>query len=343
MLTHKQLEEIKEKLEKSQNPLFFFDNDVDGLCSFLIMQRAIGRGKGVAIKSFPELNESYIKKVEELNPDFVFILDKPLVDIKFLTQLEEKNIPVIWIDHHEVELNEELIKKADYYNSYPSAEPTTYLAYKSVGKKSEMFLAMIGCIGDVYKPDFALEFSEKYPELFQADTPIFDSLFSTEIGKASRLLNFALKDTTTNVVNMMRYLMKITDVYDIIHENKQNREFHLRAKQLQKIYEKHMEKAENNLTEEKLLVYTYSGDTAMSSELANGLYFKHKDKFVIVAFRKQDKLNASIRGKQAKKILAKVIKKIPKVTGGGHEEACGAQIPTDSFEEFAKRVRDELE
>jgi single-stranded DNA-specific DHH superfamily exonuclease len=343
MLTQKQLDEIKEKLESSQNPLFFFDNDVDGLCSFLIMQRAIGRGKGVSIKSFPGLSESYIKKVEELNPDCVFILDKPLVDKEFLQKLEEKNIPITWIDHHEVELDKDLINLADYYNSYPSTEPTTYLAYKAVGKKEDMFLAMIGCIGDVYMPEFSREFSEKYPELFNSKIKVFDSLYLTEIGKASRLLNFALKDSTTNVVNMLRYLMKIKDVYDIMHENKQNKEFHLRANQLTKIYDKHIEKAENNLTDEKLLVYTYSGDTAMSSELANGIYFKHKNKFIVVAFRKQDKLNASIRGKSAKKILAKIIKKMPFVTGGGHEEACGAQIPTELFEEFVRRVRDEIE
>lgn len=32
MLTEKQISEIREHLEKAQNPLFFFDND-DGLCS----------------------------------------------------------------------------------------------------------------------------------------------------------------------------------------------------------------------------------------------------------------------------------------------------------------------
>ena len=36
MLTKKQKTEIKEHLEKSQNPLFFFDNDNDGLMSFLL-------------------------------------------------------------------------------------------------------------------------------------------------------------------------------------------------------------------------------------------------------------------------------------------------------------------
>ena len=83
MLTQEQLNQIRENLEASQNPLFFFDNDVDGLMSFLILRRAIGRGKGVAIKSFPDLKEQYVKKVEELNPDAVFILDKAELSKEF--------------------------------------------------------------------------------------------------------------------------------------------------------------------------------------------------------------------------------------------------------------------
>ena len=73
MLTEKQVKEIHEHLEKAQNPIFFFDNDPDGLCSFLLLQRYIERGKGVAIKSFPSLDASYCRKVEELNADYVFI------------------------------------------------------------------------------------------------------------------------------------------------------------------------------------------------------------------------------------------------------------------------------
>lgn len=341
MLSQIQLKEIRESLENSQNPLFFFDNDVDGLCSFLIMQRFLGRGRGISIKSFPELDRSYYKKVEELNADTVFILDKPLVDILFLKDLEERNIPVVWIDHHEME-SIEFPTNVRYYNSFPSAEPVTYLSYQVTKKKEDLFLAMIGCIGDVYLPDFAKEFTEKNPDLFNLNIPVFDSLFLTEIGKAVRLLNFALKDTVTNVVNMIRYLSQITNIYEILQESNKSKTFHLRAKQLEKIHNKLVQKAENNLTEEKLFVFTYSGDTAMSADLANWLYFKHKDKMVIVAFRKQDKLSVSLRGKEAKKILFKITKKIPEISGGGHDEACGAQVPTDLFEKFINFFRNEL-
>ena len=87
MLTKKQIDEIRQHLDKAQNPVFFFDNDPDGLCSFLLLQRYIERGKGVPIKSFPELTEDYFRKVNELNADYIFILDTPVVSQDFFIRV----------------------------------------------------------------------------------------------------------------------------------------------------------------------------------------------------------------------------------------------------------------
>ena len=71
MLSKEKLQEIKKLLESSQNPLFLFDNDQDGLCSFLILQRFIGRGKGFPVKQAP-MTKDYFRKINELNPDYIF-------------------------------------------------------------------------------------------------------------------------------------------------------------------------------------------------------------------------------------------------------------------------------
>ena len=84
MLTKNQIQEIKEHLEKAQNPLFFFDNDSDGLCSFLLLQRHIGRGKGIPVKTFPSLDESYFRKITELNPDYILFWTSQLFRMVFL-------------------------------------------------------------------------------------------------------------------------------------------------------------------------------------------------------------------------------------------------------------------
>ena len=109
MLTKKQISEIREKLNSSTNPLFLFDNDPDGLCSFLLLQKYIKKGKGFPIKSFPELSEAYFSKISELNPDCLFILDKPVISKEFFKKVEEINLPIVWIDHHEINVMRFLI------------------------------------------------------------------------------------------------------------------------------------------------------------------------------------------------------------------------------------------
>ena len=339
MLHQNQLQEIRSWLEASQNPLFFFDNDVDGLCSFLILRRAIGRGRGVAIKSFPDLKEQYLRKVEELNPDAVFILDKAELSKEFAEAVEEKGIPMIWIDHHETKTSKEVIEKTSYYTSFPSSEPTTYIAQKIFNRQEDMWLAMIGCIGDVYVPDFAENFVKQSPELFNSNITAFDALHSTEIGKFAKMLNFGLMDSITNVVKLIKYLFKATSAYDLLEENQYTKQFHKRYAELNEFYNKQIEKAETIVDEKSpLLFFTYSGSISMSSEIANKLFYNHKDKLIIVVFKRSDKANISIRGKDALTITKKAIENIEGATGGGHKEATGAMIPIDNLKKFKKNI-----
>lgn len=339
MLTKIQLNEIKNHLENSQNPLFFFDNDVDGLCAFLILRRAINRGKGIAIKSFPELKKQYLKKIEELNPDAIFILDKAEVSEEFINETNQKNIPLIWIDHHETKTSKETIKKTFYYNSLPSAEPTTYIAQKIFNQQEDLWLAIIGCIGDAYMPDFANQFAEQNPELLNPKLEPLDALHSTEIGKIIRLLNFGLMDTTTNTVTLIKYLFKAKSAHDILEENRETKQLYKRYNELNKIFNKQIEKAESEFNpKSKTLFFSYTGETSMSSEISNKLYHNHKDKLIVVAFKRPEKINISIRGNNALKITKEIIADIEDATGGGHEKATGAMIPVDAFEKFKQNI-----
>jgi len=344
MISSSKLQEIRDHLEASQNPLFFYDNDVDGLCAFLILQRAIGRGKGVAIKSFPDLKEQYVRKVEELNPDAIFILDKAELSKEFVEAVEEKGIPMIWIDHHETKTPKEIIDKTSYYNSHPSSEPTTYIAQKVFNKKEDLWLAVIGCIGDVYMPDFAKDFEEISPELFNSKISAFDALNSTEIGKMVRMLNFGLMDSITNVVKLIKYLFKAKNAYDLLEENQYTKQFHKRYTQLNEFFNKQVEKAESQLdTKSQIIFFTYSGNTSMSSEIANRLSYNHQDKLIVVAFKRPEKANISIRGKNALEITKKAIEDIEGATGGGHVEATGAMVPLDDFEKFKENIYSSFE
>ncbi|MAH50696.1 hypothetical protein CMI37_33060 [Candidatus Pacearchaeota archaeon] len=341
MLTQTELTQIREALEQSQNPLFFFDNDVDGLCSFLILQRALGRGKGVAVKSFPELNAQYLRKINELNPDAVFILDKPQVGADFIEGVEEKNLPLIWIDHHEVKIPKKLLEKISYYNSFPTSEPVTYLSQKVFNREQDLWLAMIGCIGDVYMPDFGEQFSKQNPELFpNPQTPAFDSIYTTELGKIIQMLNFGLKDTTTNVLRLIKLLIKAKSPHDILEENYHTRPLHKRFNEINKTYQQLLSKAKAQIKkDEKIIFFTYAGETSISAEIANELFFRNKNKFIVVAYKRPEKINISIRGQNAKKITEKAVNQIEGARGGGHEVATGAQIPSDKWEDFKEILK----
>ncbi len=340
MISNTEISEIRDHLENSQNPLFLFDNDADGLCSFAILRRAIDRGKGVAIKTYPELSVQYLRKIDEFNPDAIFILDKADVSKDFIGEVVARGLPIIWIDHHPSKTPEEVREQTFYYNSYPSAEPTTYICQKVFNRQEDLWLAMVGCISDVYKPDFAEKFAESYPELYNSELSAFAALHSTEIGKFTFMLNFGLMNTTTNVVKMMKYLLKISAPYELLEENSWTVDFHKRYSELKSELDALVLRAREKVSDDSLLLFSYSGKTSMSSILASRLYFENPDKLLVVAYKSPEKINISIRGIGAKGLTEKVVQKIDGATGGGHEEATGAMIPADSWEEFVSVAKE---
>jgi single-stranded DNA-specific DHH superfamily exonuclease len=340
MLSEKQIQEIREYLQKSQNPLFFFDNDNDGLCAFLLLRRYIGRGRGVAIKSFPDLDVSYYRKVTELQPDYVFILDKPSVSKEFISRIKKDNLPIIWIDHHKVEKPED--NYINYYNPVfedGKYEPVSYIAYKVANKKQDLWLALIGCVSDCYLPDFYNEFQKEYPELSKKNPKgPFDVLYNSEIGYISRILDFSLKDTTTNVVKMLKYMMKVKGPMDVLEENMNTRQILKRYEEINSKYQVLMQKAREQAGK-KIIYFQYGGSLSLSANLANQLSYEFPEKINIVVYIKGDIANISLRGPgDIRKLTLEAIKGIEGATGGGHKGATGAKMNVSELPVFKDRI-----
>jgi single-stranded DNA-specific DHH superfamily exonuclease len=347
MLNKEQIEEIKQHLEKAQNPIFFFDDDIDGLSSFLLLSRYINRGKGISIKSKPELDKKYARKIIELKSDYVFILDKPLVSKEFIDEVYEMNIPLVWIDHHSVEQNYDIEPKKVYYynttkNEKKTSEPVTYWCYKITENKEDLWIAVIGCISDGYMPDFITDFEKKYKELWKKDVKsAFEGLYGTEIGKIIRILNFAIKDKTSNVVKMIKFLQKVKSPYEI-SEERENNFMLLRFNQINKTYKKIMERAQK-FTKNKVIYFQYSGDFSLSADISNELWYNNPEKFIVVVYIRGIKSNVSMRGKNAKKITEEVIKGFDNARGGGHEVATGATLNAEDLPKFKKKIEELVE
>jgi len=343
MLTVKQISEIKNHLEKAQNPLFFFDNDADGLCSFLLLRRKFGKGKGVPVRSFPSLDESYFRKIEELNADYVFVLDKPIISEKFFEKIKQHNLPLVWIDHHEIP-DLKIPEFVYYYNPVlnkdKGIEPTTYLCYQVSREKSDLWIAIAGCVSDKFLPDFYFSFFEEFPELGVQAKNAFDIFYKSDIGKIARIMSFALKDRTTNVINMVRFLVDVKSPHEVLQECRKNYSMHKRFNEINQKYVKLIEKARAVADEGKILFFQYGGGLSISSDISNELSYIYPEKVIVVVYVAGAKANISVRGKNIREIVLKVLEGLEDATGGGHEDAVGAKIKIEDLETFRDRLEE---
>ena len=343
MITDEQIKEIRTHLENCSNPIFFFDNDPDGLSSFILLQKFIEKGRGVAIKSFPGLSSTYFKKVEEFNSDYIFILDKPLVDQEFFDLAKKANIPLVYIDHHNVEKP----KIENYYNTFHESgknEPTAYICYKITKRKQDAWIALIGCITDAYLPEFTEEFKKSYPDLIDTSyKTASDILYNSQLGKIAMIISFAMKDKTSNVVSMMKFLLKANNPNDILEENSRTKSFLNRFEEINEKYQKLLKKVEST-PGKNILFFNYAGDLSISQYTANELVYKHPEKAVIVAYTKGNISNVSLRWKKdIRTATINALKGIEGASGGGHEHSCGARVPSDKLNEFKENLTKEIE
>tara|TARA_Y100000310_G_scaffold293782_1_gene323659 strand:+ start:27232 stop:28260 length:1029 start_codon:yes stop_codon:yes gene_type:complete len=340
MLTKKQYQEIKDNLDGCKNPLFFFDDDQDGLCSFLLLYKYKNEGKGFIVKTSPKIDESFVRHVNNYNPDKVFILDIAIVEQEFL---DEVKVPVIWVDHHNP-LERDRVK---YFNPRVNGDslPTTYLAYKTVNEN--LWLAMTGCVADYHIPDFAKEFEKKYPDLIDRKykNP-GDILYGgTKLGKLIRIFSFILKGKNEDVKKSLKIMTRIESPYEMLNQETSQakylyKRYEIFNKKYEILYNDVKEQAEK--TKEKLVVYRYKDDvTSFTADLGNEISYNFPEKIILIARKKNNEMKCSLRSK--KTVLPGLIEKSLdglRGYGGGHELACGLNVDVDDFEEFLRRFNE---
>lgn len=337
MITDEDIKKIREHLESSENPLFFFDDDPDGLCSYLLLKRHINRGYGVVVKCSPVLNQKYLRKIEEYSPDKVFVLDKPIMEQDFVDKV---HVPIIWIDHHKPSD----VKGVKYFN--PRLEndkdnrPTSYWCYK-VNEK-DLWLAMCGIVGDWYLPEFTHEFIKAYPGMFGTVKDPGDALYGTEFGKLTRIFSFLLKGKTSEVMKGVRILEKIETPYEILNqETSKGKYIYKQYEKVANKYDALLKKAKKAVGKSKLVLFVYpSTKIALTGDLANEMLHLYKDKFIMMGREKEDQVVLSLRSSSIKipPILKKALEGLDGY-GGGHDLACGCTVAKDDFKEMVSRIK----
>ncbi len=342
-ISAEQLAEIKKYLLESENPLFFYDADCDGLCSFLLIRRFLNRGEGVVVKGSPKLEVIYSNKVNELHPDKIFVFDKPIITEEFV---EKIHVPIIWIDHH----TPLKLKGVKYFNprieNIKDGSPVTYWCYKIT--KQDLWIATIGSYADWFVPEFSIEFSKQYSDILpEAKAKLQDPgeiLFSTTLGNLVKIFSFILKGKTNEIVKCANYLCQIDSPYELLNGTSDMARYILeKARKIEKEYSKLLNAALSEITNEKLFVFVYTGKYAFSQDLSTELIYRYPNKIIIIAREKDGELKISLRSRDIvlPPILEKALEGLEGY-GGGHEHACGANIKKHDLDKFIERIKEQI-
>ena len=340
-LSSSQIKQIREHLDNCKNPLFFFDDDQDGLCSFLQFYRYKKEGKGIIVKTTPKLGSIFVNKVQEYQPDKIFILDVAVVEQDFL---DEMKVPVIWIDHHGPFKGNNVKYFNPRISKWEDNHPTSYMCYQVVGQ--DLWLAAIGCVADWFIPPFIKEFNKDFPNLIDKPYKVpGDIIYNTKLGHLVRIFSFVLKGKTNDVMKNVKVLTRIESPYEILNqETAQGKFIYKHYEKVNKLYEPLLENVLKTAekTRDKLILFTYKDDrSSFTSDLSNEIIYRYPDKVVLIGREKNDEMKCSLRA--SKIVLPPLIEKCLvglNGFGGGHEHACGLNIKSADFDEFLRRFKE---
>ncbi|HLD79489.1 MAG TPA: DHH family phosphoesterase [Candidatus Nanoarchaeia archaeon] len=341
MLSSSQIKLLQDELRSAKNPLFLYDADADGLASFLLLYRIHREGKGIRITAGSKIGLDLARKVQELNPDKIFILDIPLLDQEFVNQVKR---PIFWIDHHEPQK----INNVHYFNPRikdPDAYvPTTRMAYQVSQNQDDLWIATAGCLADWHMPDFIEEFMAQYPELLNEKSDLATTLYQHPVGKLVKLFFFLQKGQTSDVRKSIQVLSKIKSPREIFgQENAPGKFLYKRFEKINQKYEEVLTPAKEKVSKSKIVLFTYtSAQWSFTTNIANELAATYPKKVIIIARKKSGEMKASIRAQF--RIVDALERALVGVSGygGGHPNACGAVIKEEDWDRFVDRFKEEL-
>jgi len=345
MLSKIKIKQLKELLDYTVRPLYFFDDDPDGLSSFLLFYKYVGDGQGIPVKSSPELKIEYSKKVNEYQPDRVIVLDKPKISQDFL---DEVNTPILWLDHHEIQ-NPKSSTEIKYFNPRPKkdgyGEPTSFCCYQVT--KENLWIAMVGCVGDWFLPpaDMIEEFKKNYSDLFMSKNEINSpeiALYETKLGELVQIFSFLLKGSISDIKKNIKILTRIKDPYEILNSTSSQGKFLNKYYQIhKKEYEVLLDSALKKVDKTNLLLYEYTEDkNSYTADLSNELLYRYPKKVIIIAREKSDDIRMSLRSAsfELPPIINEALENLDGY-GGGHLHACGCSVKKRDFPEFLKKFK----
>lgn len=339
------LVEIKRTIEQAERPYAFYDDDPDGLSSFLLLKKAFPKLEGMPVKGTPTLGEEFLARMEEHYPDLILVLDKAHISEEFR---ERAHTPIIWIDHHGVSDH----KGTKYFNpclekeyNNESAPSVAYYCSEMLKPNAPLWIAAAGVYGD-YHMFNDKTFLKKYRHLLPKKIDLHGILFNSKMGELVSLFSFILKGKTSDMKKSIRALLIIESPDEIFEQSSpEGRYLYERYQSIKKHYDIILNHALEQKTEAEPFIYIYpSVRYSFSADLSSHLVYLIKNEIVIVGRDKGDEIIFSIRSKKTN--LQPIIKKAligVNGYGGGHPHACGARLSKDSLNLFLTQFKEAIQ
>ncbi len=333
------LQDFRTRVLAAKRPVFFYDDDGDGLCSYLLCVRARGGdGFGHRVQASAMVPVDLLRKVDENNPDLIVILDKPYVEQAFLDGV---SCPVIWLDHHGPQTPQG--GHVTYYNPRIADDAdnrcTTHWVWHALGNPEDLWLAAVGSIGDWQMTDIADAFRIEAPELIGEAVTAPQALFDQPFGTLARLFQFNLKGDGSEVRTIIKILARVETYGELLaHTTPRAKLVWKRYEKINKEYWRLLVETRSSATESQILFHRFGAlEISLISELSNQLIHEFPDKIIFLARSHNGEHKLSIRS--AGVPVAPAVKEALRISGargnaGGHTLACGGKITDEDFPRF---------
>jgi len=349
MISNEKLTEFRKHLKSSDRPLFIYDNDPDGLCSFLVLRKYVDKGKGLPVPhKIAMTNHNLIEAVEEYGPDLIVLLDTAVIEHDFVDNYQCK---ILLLDHHPLI---SLKRKNLFYYNPRMGDPddnsaTSYWAYKIA--KTNFWVAFVGMVADWYIDDQMIKkFMKEYPDILKKKFKSGGQAnFDSELSEIIKAFTFCLKGNRSTIEENVSALIKINHPSEIFEQKTKEGKliydyYQKKNKRYEKILNDILESHREIHKKENFFLYTYvTREDSFSSILAGEIIYRLPEEFIIIARVKGGQTVMSLRSKKVSipDILDVALEGI-RGGGGGHKHACGAYVDNNDFPRFIERIKEQI-
>jgi single-stranded-DNA-specific exonuclease len=316
--------------------------DVDGLSSAILVNCAFKKKVSVLLVDYANLINKLEKLLKNLLPvtkgyNRIFICDLGLnkknqyTFISILSKMVTLGYKVTYIDHHDLEEEtKKEIKKIGVNLIHSTQECTSVHVYKKYKKKlssNASFFAAAGALTD-----------------YLDNKPIASSLIPRYDKQFLMLESTALSYMISSNQNNEEYLYNVVNVLSGMKFPHEIEGGFVEAEKYAKKISNAINSISNEIKTKDNLALVQNNLDLASSTVVNFVLGMSEKKIAMVYKYKEEKeaFIISIRGsKDCNVHLGRIVNEIASTlggSGGGHDKACGAVIPKDSFNKFVELV-----